>query len=141
MIHVDTNIILRYLLDPANEAEAEMARASQDLFKRIDAGLETITTTEAILTEVVYVLQSNRWYSLSESEISERFKPIIQLPGFHISNKRRYLRALDIFVTHAPHLDFEDAILVALVEAENPSVLYSFDRDFDRVPQVERREP
>ncbi|CAN5503545.1 PIN domain-containing protein [soil metagenome] len=141
MIHVDTNIILRYLLDPANEAEAEMARASQDLFKRVDAGSETITTSEAILTEVVYVLQSNRWYNLSESEISERFKPIIQLPGLHISNKRRYLRALDIFVTHAPHLDFEDAILVAIVEAENPPVLYSFDRDFDRVPQIERREP
>lgn len=141
MIHFDTNIILRYLLDPANEAEAEMARASQDLFKRVDAGSETITTSEAILTEVVYVLQSNRWYSLSESEISERFKPIIQLPGLHISNKRRYLRALDIFVTHAPHLDFEDALLVAIVEAESPPVLYSFDRDFDRVPQIERREP
>jgi predicted nucleic acid-binding protein len=141
MIHIDTNVILRYLINPANEAEAEMARASQDLFDRVDARSETVTTSEAILTEVVYVLRSNRWYNLSESEISERFKPIIQLPGFHISSKRRYLRALDIFVTHAPHLDFEDAILVAIVEAEDPPVLYSFDRDFDRVPQITRREP
>jgi predicted nucleic acid-binding protein len=51
------------------------------------------------------------------------------------------LRALDVYVTFAPHLDMEDALSVAYVESADPPELYSFDRDFDRVPQITRREP
>lgn len=75
------------------------------------------------------------------SEISARLKPLIGLTGFHIENKRRYLRAFDVFSSYAPHLDFEDALSVAYIENVDPPELYSFDRDFDRIPQITRREP
>jgi predicted nucleic acid-binding protein len=138
---IDANIILRYLTEPSTPRAEAMSEACRQLFERVQQSRESVTTCEAIISEVVYVLRSPQLYSLSPSEISARLKPIIGLPGFRIENKRRYLRALDIFATHAPRFDFPDALAVAYVEGDEPPALYSFDRDFDRVPQIERREP
>jgi predicted nucleic acid-binding protein len=141
MTFIDANIILRYLTRPTTPQDQAMFETCSDLFDRVQGGEETITTCEAILSEVVYVLGSSRLYNLPPADISARLKPIIGLSGFRIDNKRRYLRALDFFVTHAPRLDFEDALAVTYVEGNDPPALYSFDRDFDRVPQIDRREP
>ena len=141
MTFIDANVILRYVTTPENPNMARMSEASQRLFERVIEGTETITISEAALTEVVYVMRSPRWYAFSPSEISARLKPLIGLPGFQIENKRRYLRALDIFVSYAPHLDMEDALSVAYVENTDPPEIYSFDTDFDRVSTVTRKEP
>ncbi len=141
MTFIDANIILRFLTLPSTPETEQMAEDCRRLFERVEAGLETITASEAIIAEVVYVMASPRLYALAPSDISARLKPLIGLPGFQIENKRRYLRAFDIFASHAPRLDFEDALSVAYVENADPPELYSFDRDFDRVPQITRREP
>ncbi len=49
------------------------------------------------------------------------------------------LRALSL--TGSVTLDFGDALLVAAMEREGATDLYSFDRDFDRFPWLNRREP
>lgn len=82
-----------------------------------EQGGEEVTTTEAIITEVVYVLSSSAQYHLSHEEVRARVTSILTLRGLRLPRKRAHLRALDIYVTY-PCLDFEDAVIVALVEQD-----------------------
>ncbi|HYI14220.1 MAG TPA: type II toxin-antitoxin system VapC family toxin [Thermomicrobiales bacterium] len=140
MRFADTNIFLRYLVQPVTVADQSRSEACRALIERVEEGGEEITTSEAVLAEIVYVLGSPRQYGLVPADIVARLKPIIALPGLKIAQKRLYLRALDIYASQPP-LDFEDAITAAIVERMEPSELYSYDTDFDRVPDVTRIEP
>lgn len=137
---VDANIILNYLVRATSPASQANAAACRALLERVRSGDAEITTSEAVLAEVVYVLSSPRQFALTPADISSRLKPIISLPGLKLPQKRRYLRTLDIYATHS-QLDFEDALSVAYVERQQPPELYSYDRDFDRVNGIQRREP
>jgi len=140
MRFADTNIFLRYLVRPVTAADQARADACRALLERVSTGAEEITTSEAVLAEIVYVLSSRRQYGLATDEIVARLKPIVMLPGLKIAHKRLYLRALDIYASHTD-LDFEDAIAIATVERMEPAELYSYDTDFDRVAGVTRLEP
>ena len=137
MKFLDANIIIRYLTRD-NELKA---KACYQLFQRIKQGKEEVATCEAILTEVAYVLTSNRApYRLSHSEVRDRLVPILSLRGLKLPRKRNFLRALDIYAS-APSLDIEDALAAAHMEQRGISGIYSYDRDFDRVAGVRRLEP
>lgn len=133
---LDTNIVVRYLTgdDPTKAA------ASFALLQRVARGEERVRLCEAHLTEVVYILSSRAHYGLSHEEIRQRLIPIINLRGLHLPRKKLYRRALDVYALHST-LDFEDALAVAYMEADGLTELYSYDRDFDRVPTVTRIEP
>ena len=117
------------------------AEACYRLFQRVKNGEEDLFTCEAIITEVVYVLSSPRApYNLSHQEIRARLVPILALRGLRIQHKRVYVRALDIYAS-SRFLDFEDALAVAHMERLNVTEVVSYDRDFDRVAQIQRVEP
>ena len=136
MKYVDANIILRYITgdDPVK------AQRCFDLFQRVKAGEEVVTTCEAVIAEVVYVLSSPRLYRLPRDQIRARLVPILSLKGFHLTNQRLYLKALDTYVAH-PQLDFEDAILMEHMARRNVDVILTYDRGFDRLPHLTRIEP
>ena len=136
MRFVDANIFLRYLTqgDPAKGA------ACRVLWEQVQRGLELVTTTEAIVAEVCYVLSSPRLYHLGHEEIAARIRPLIALPGLKLRDKRTLLRALSLYGTHS-FLDFEDALTIAHMERQGVPEILSYDRDFDRVPGVARVEP
>jgi predicted nucleic acid-binding protein len=54
------------------------------------------------------------------------------------AHKARVLRALTLFADH--NVDYSDA-LVAAELADRGMPIYSFDRDWSRLPDVERIEP
>ena len=136
MMFADANIFLRALTadDPAK------FEACTDLLRRVDRGDEEITTCEAILTEVVYVLSSRATYGLSHDEIRARLAPLIRMRGLRLSGKQLYLQALDLFAAH-PALDFEDALCVAHMQQAGINEILSYDTDFDRIAEVQRVEP
>ena len=137
MRFLDTNVILRYLTRD-DEAKAE---ACYELFQQVQRGEEELLTCEAIVTEVVCVLSSQRApYRLGHEEIRARLAPILTLRGLRLPQKRVYLRALDLYAS-APFLDFEDALAVAHMERQGLSEIVSYDRDFDLVAAVQRVEP
>ncbi len=137
MKFLDTNVILRYL----TRDDEKKAKACYRLFQAAKRGEETLVTCEAVVAEVVYVLSSTRSpYQLSHAEVRDRLVPILSLRGLRISQKRLYLRALDLFAA-SPFLDFEDALSVAHMRQMNIPEIVSYDRDFDRVPAVQRIEP
>ncbi len=136
MRFLDTNIFLRYLV-PGDEAKA---RACFAVFQRAKTGDEVVTTSEAVVAEIAYVLRSRAHYNLSPAEIGARLRPILGLRGLKLSHKRTYLRALDLWDTY-PALDFEDVVTVAHMERLGLAQLLSYDTDFDQIPMVHRVEP
>jgi len=133
---IDANIFLRYLTgdDPGK------ARATFELFQRIQRGDGEVTTTVVHLHETVYVLASPRLYHLGHSDIRDRLLPLLALRGLKIADKRRCMRALNLFADY-PFLDFADALLTASLHDAGVGELYSYDTDFDRLPAIRRLEP
>jgi predicted nucleic acid-binding protein len=137
MTFVDTNIFLRYL----TKDDQEKADACYRLFEKAKASKVEIFTSESVIAEVVFVLSSKRLYNLSHQDIRVRLYPILSMPGLKMSNRRQYLRSLDIYGNH--NIDFEDALSIATMERKKISQIYSYDEDFDRVKdcEISRIEP
>jgi uncharacterized protein len=133
---LDANVFLRYLTRD-DERKAEQCRR---LFQALDHGQAEAITTEVILHEVLYVLTARAHYHLTHEEAAARLRPLLSLRGLHIPNKRRYLRALDIYASY-PQFDFPDAISIALMEAAGIEAIASYDTDFDDWPGIRRVEP
>lgn len=133
---IDTNVIIRYL---TNDHPDQSARALQ-LFRDLADGLTSARLTEAVLVETIQVLSSKTLYNLPRADIHRHLRMIISLRGVKLAGKRRYLRALDLYLATAA-LSFVDALLAAYA-LENPSpTVISFDTGFDRVAALIRREP
>ena len=132
---LDTNVILRFVLQDHPE---HTARANR-LMAELAAGGRSIATSEAVIVELVQVLSSKSLYSFPRADIRRHLAAIIELPGLEILHKATYLRALDHYVTM--NVDFVDALNVAHMEREGIRIVVSFDRDFDKVTGITRREP
>jgi predicted nucleic acid-binding protein len=133
--YLDTNVILRYLTrdDPR---QAERARL---FLKQVEAGSSSVTTSEAVIAEAVYVLSSRALYNLPRSDIKTHLTNIISLRGLKLPNKRTYLKALDLYA--GTNMDFVDALNVAHMKRSGIETIVSFDRDFDGIAGIHRREP
>jgi len=132
---VDTNIFLRYL----TRDDPQKAEACFRLLEKAKKSEVTLTTSESVIAEIVFVLSSPRVYRLSRTEVRARLYPILALEGLKIQDRRKYYRALDLYADHA--IDFEDALTVAEMERSGIEDLYSYDTDFDVFENVIRLEP
>ena len=131
---LDTNIIVRYLTgdDPVKAASCLA------LFQRVQQGDEELATSETIIAEVTYVLTSQ--YHLNHAEIAARLRPLLALAGLKLPSKRVVQHALERY-SESPRLDFEDALSVEHMKRLGIQAIVSYDRDFDRVPEITRQEP
>ena len=127
MQFVDANIFIRYL----TRDDPEKAAACRRLFEQAKLGQVSLTTSEAVIAEIVFVLSSKRLYNLSRQEIRARLYPLVSLSGLKLVNRRACLRALDLYGSN--NIDFEDALTIAEMERRKIIELYSYDKDFDRV--------
>ncbi len=135
MIFLDSNIILRYL----TRDDPEKAENCYRLFQKAKTGEIKLMTSEAIITEVIYVLSSENLYNLSRNEIQLLLTPIITLKGLKLSQKKLYLRALEVYALK--NIDFEDALSFAYMENRKIKKIYSYDKDFDKLDGIKRIEP
>ncbi len=138
MTYLDTNIFLRYLTKTRGE-EAK-TQACFELFQQVKKGEIVVTTCEAVICEIFFVLCSPRQYNLSHEDAVARVRPLLALGNLKLANKRVYLHAMDVFAG-APFLDFEDAVVIAHMERQGITELVSYDTDFDHIPSIDREEP
>lgn len=136
MYFLDTNIFIRFFTND----DPQKAKKCLELFEKIERKESLATTTEAVITEIVYILSSKNLYNLYYDKIKDLLEPIFHLSNLKIPEKQIYLDALEICVKK-PKLDFEDAIIIAKMRKNNIKKLYSYDKDFDKIPGVERIEP
>lgn len=135
MIFLDTNVFVRMLTfdDPVKGEECTQ------LIETLETTGEA-ATSEIVISELVFVL-SGAIYKMDRARISELLRPLISLRGLKIPDKRRILRAFDLYQAIS-QLSFPDCLIAAQVsETDDLDVLVSYDRDFDRIPNLKRREP
>jgi uncharacterized protein len=137
MQFVDTNIFIRYF----TRDDPEKAQACLRLFEQANHNQVTLTTSESVIAEVVFILSSRRLYNLSRQAVRMRLYPILSLQGLRLAHKRQYLRALDLYSSN--NIDFEDALSVAFMERNHIAELYSYDQDFEPIEgsSITRVEP
>ena len=135
MQFIDTNIFIRYLVndDPIK------AQACLELFQLAQRDEVALTTSESVIAEVAFVLSSKRVYNVPRERIRAILYPVLTLRGLKIPHRKTYLRALDIYATS--NLDYEDALTIAHMERQKLVELLSYDRGFDKMQNIARREP
>lgn len=84
-------------------------------------------------------MSSKKLYNLARGEIRARLYPLLSVEGLRLDDRNIYLRALDNYAAYS--IDFEDALIVARMAQQDTVDLYSYDRDFNQIPNVSRREP
>jgi len=130
---LDTNVIIRYLTAD-NTVLSPRARA---LMRALESGARSVRLTEAVLVESEQVLSSKNLYNTPREEIRRYLRRILSFKGVRLPNKRRYLRALDLYVA-TPALSFVDALLAIYAQEDADATVISFDAGFDRVPNLTR---
>lgn len=130
---LDTNIFLRHLR--ADHPE-HSPRATAYLM-RIERGELKARTADTVIFETVYTLQ--RFYRQPKAAIRDALLPLIELPGIILPGKRRFREVFELYVDL--NLPFADAYHAVLMKRLGSTEVVSFDRDFDRIPDVTRVEP
>ncbi|MBW3633337.1 MAG: type II toxin-antitoxin system VapC family toxin [Chloroflexi bacterium] len=139
MIFLDANILLRALVDPTDAASRQLNEVAIDLMRHANRGDVEVTTSDAVLAEVAFILTGRAHYQLSASVAARLISPIIQLRGFRHPEKRAILHALEIWAS-VPRLGFVDALTLAYAQAPGMR-LATFDTDFDGLPGIDCWQP
>ena len=126
---VDTNVLLRYVVGDG-AGHAGRARAFVDT-------ADELVLTDPVVAEIEFVLRSV--YRLARTKVAQTLQMILALPAIVVGDLDLLTDAIDIY-EHTP-VDFQDAYLAACARQHSPARVASFDRDFDRIPGVERVAP
>lgn len=132
---LDSNIFLRHLLDDVPGQSA----ACHALFQLIEAEIIRAWTSDLVIAEVVFVVSNPRTYGFNRDKIASALIPLIHLPALKINHKARYDRIFELYA-RLP-IDYVDAFNAAQIESSGNPQIYSYDTDFDRIPDLARLEP
>jgi predicted nucleic acid-binding protein len=109
------------------------------LLRQAERSDVVLTTSDAVIAEVAFVLTSRAHYQLPVADAAARLVTLLRLRGMKLREKRVLLRALELW-TAQPRLGFVDALTAAY--AQQPGVeLTTFDTDFDEIPGMRRWQP
>jgi predicted nucleic acid-binding protein len=125
-IFVDTNIILRYLLgDPDSIA-----------IQKILNGKNTLIVSDIVIAEVVWTL--SRFYKWQKEKIIEFLVVLLKNPNIEF-NESIIFPSFNTFLKC--NVKYTDAYISELMRNENIKEIYSFDHDFDKIPEIKKVEP
>lgn len=133
--YVDTNIIIR-LLTGDDERKRKDSKA---LFEKVSGGELILSAPDTAIADAVFVLSSPNLYHLPKTEIRDLLVPLLRYPNFKVENKQIVIQALDYYADK--NIDFGDAMLVVLTQQSEEKSIYSYDEDFDKFPDIVRKEP
>ena len=119
MIALDTNVLVRYLVDD----DAEQAQVARTLLEGLTAERSGFVCRE-VMVELVWVLQ--RAYRLSRDRIAEVLEELVATEGLQIEAADDVARAA--FRYRRGEAGFSDLMIAAAAERSGASPLYTFDR-------------
>lgn len=130
---VDANIVLRFLTGTPPDQHLRASR----LFAAVASAKEQVHLDDVVVAEIVHVL--DRQYHRARSDVASALTELLSHEGVLASDKESLRSALGLF--ERVRLDFVDALLAAKALRRGESEIWSFDRDFDRIPGIRRLEP
>lgn len=130
---VDANVLLRFLTrdDPATAARC------RQLLLDAAAGSRRLECSSLAFAEIVWVLE--KVYKWPRQDIAPQLTRLLELPGLEFREQGVLRTALAYY--RDLNVDFIDAYQASLMAARGVSRIYSYDRDFDRLPEIDRLEP
>jgi uncharacterized protein len=131
---LDANVFIRYLTND-DPAKADRVERLLDLAAK---GKEKLMTTEMVIAEVVWVLES--FYKLGNSVIGPMIKAILATPGLEVINGPLVGKAVEVYM--AANIDFIDGYIVAVMERHHVDEIFSYDKKhLSRIAAIRRKEP
>lgn len=130
---IDTNVFVRFLV----RDDPEKTTRSAELLAQAERGTIEIMTSEAVVLEIVQVL--SRLYRMERTMIATVVPSLLDNRGLRVDHKSALIAA---FATYeATRLDYTDCLAIEHARRTGRAAIYSYDRDFDRIPGVRRLEP
>ncbi len=130
---VDTNVFLRYLLADHEQHSA----ASVALMRDVATEARCVTTSATVIFETMFTLTQT--YRIDRDDAAREVRSILELDALPIPDKRQLRMAFDLFEAHRK-LSFADCYHAALAFSSCGGEIYTFDKEFDRVPNLTRIE-
>ena len=135
MQFIDTNIFLRFL---TKDDPAKADRCRKLLQSATDGDLK-LYTTDLVIAELIWVLQSPKTYNLSPAEIFKIIIPLLTIKNLYFPCKNDFPDIMELFQTE--NIDFIDAYNSVIMRGRKIDTIYSYDKHFDQLPDVVRKEP
>jgi uncharacterized protein len=126
---VDTNLLIRYLTGD----DKEKADQVEKLFR---TSKEKLALPDLVIAEIIWVLTST--YKLSKVEVITKIESILSLDVLE-ADKKLNKAALENYKDH--NINWIDAYIAALVQTNKHEGIYSYDRDFRKIPNIRWVEP
>ena len=130
---IDANVLLCHF----HGEHPDHSPRSTALVARIERGELEARLSDMVIFETIFTLE--RSYRAPKVQIRDAILGLLALPGIVLQGKRRYIQIFEFYVDY--NLSFGDAYIVAEMEQSGATELYSFDRQFNRVPSITRLEP
>ena len=92
MKFIDTNIFLRFLTND----DPKKARCCEELFKKIIKDEEQLFTSELVIAEIIWVLES--YYGLSKENVKEKIEKILNTKNLLCPNKDILYESLALYL-------------------------------------------
>jgi uncharacterized protein len=118
-IFVDTNVFLRFFV---RDVEPFYHKA-KDLFEKAEHGKVKLETSDLVIAEIVWVLES--YYGFSRSEIKEVVETILETKNLKVANHSRVKVAIELYSTGK--MDFIDACNIAYMRSKDYKKVATFD--------------
>jgi len=125
---LDTNVLLRFLLDDHKKLSAQ----ARKLFQQAESGSCQLVLTDVALAEAVWVLTS--YYEVDRKTVATILSRVVDKSGILCANSDCMLDAFCRF--RDTKCDFFDCYLAAMATKSGNAVA-SFDRDFRKFGDVE----
>ena len=123
---IDTNVILRYLLND-HETHSPMAIA---FMLQVSDAINKAEIPAVVVVECVYVME--KFYKVPRNKIVESLSAILNFSGIVNTDRSEILKALLKYETS--NTDIVDCILAA--QSSSEKVVVSFDKDLEKLKAV-----
>lgn len=127
MIAIDTNILVRILID--DESQPKQVKTARQFARKHP--LLFISAT--VQVELIWVLEY--CYKMSKPELIYALKHLNENETFILQNKSQFSTAVSLYESHA--VDFSDCMIYAQASEEGIE-LTTFDKKFAKLPKVKR---
>ena len=116
----DTNLFLRFLTNDV-PAQADKVEA---LLRRAGKGEVKLVTTELVVAEIVWTLES--FYQVPKAEIQDKVLAILNTPGLDVDGAELLLQAAVMYAEK--NVDFIDAFNAVWMMKQDVETAYTLDQ-------------
>lgn len=125
MISIDTNVLVRILIDDESTEQVKLAR-------HFVVKAEQVFIPKLVQVELIWVLV--RSYTLTKQEVLVVLEELMENSAFNLEDYAEFINALTMFRSN--NTDFSDCLILAAAKKNNALPIYTFDKKFARIDSV-----